>query len=235
MALGGHAATMSIQQQQQLTKLSQNRTLPKWSFGGRRGGVGLRHTSPGPGSYGEALLSHRASPAFGFGTSGRDNGLRPTTAPGPGQYGVQRRPASRAPDFSFGTSSRLPSSATYTPGPGAYAPSVETTKRSMPGYSLTPRRAPGGAKDATPGPGAHQQPASPPHAGAVPAWGFGTAGRDQRGANQNPGPGSYNVGRERAEGPAYSMQRRHGAGAGGGISDTPGPGSHGGMYTQFGY
>lgn len=55
MALGGHAATMSIQQQQQLTKLSQNRTLPKWSFGGRRGGVGLRHTSPGPGSYGEAL------------------------------------------------------------------------------------------------------------------------------------------------------------------------------------
>mmetsp|Transcript_43261 Transcript_43261/g.122302 ORF Transcript_43261/g.122302 Transcript_43261/m.122302 type:complete len:252 (+) Transcript_43261:79-834(+) len=221
--------------QQQLTKLSQNKCAPKWSFGGRRGGETLRACTPGPGSYGEAGRSARA-PAFGFGTTARDCSGRPSTAPGPGQYQPQVRPRSAVPQYRFATSTRGELGRGDTPGPGAYAPSVGAVKSNAPVYTAAGRRD-DRQQDSTPGPGAYQAAGRlDTHQSKAPAWGFGTSGRDAGNADLTPGPGSYSAGASQ-EGPAYSIRWRHGGDGLGGGGDTPGSGagSHGGLYTQFGY
>lgn len=230
-AYGNYGGYRGALQQQQLTKLSHNKTSPKWSFGGRRGGITARHGTPGPGSYGDNGWSGRA-PSYGFGTSTRE-GCRPNTAPGPGQYAPQARPKSATPQYRFGTSQRGPSGLSATPGPGSYAPDVTATRQAAPGYTATPRRDSGRrAAVPTPGPGAYQASARA-DAEKPPAFGFGTGARDHWAYNQTPGPGAYDVAKIDHEGPSYSM--RHRSDVGGPISDTPGPGTHSGLSTQFGY
>mmetsp|Transcript_56844 Transcript_56844/g.165000 ORF Transcript_56844/g.165000 Transcript_56844/m.165000 type:complete len:230 (+) Transcript_56844:143-832(+) len=225
-------------QQLQLTKLSQNRTLPKWTFGSRRGGDVSRPGTPGPGSYGGAadVVRSARGPAFGFGSSTRDHPSRPITAPGPGQYAPSPRPKSTPPQHRFGTSARAGGNGNGTPGPGAYAPVHSAVKQASPGFSLTPRRERHRAMrmEQAPGPGAYQSRLRP-DAKKPPSWGFGTSGRDRNYSSQTPGPGSYDVARPNSHGPAYSLQNRYAPGRHGHASDTPGPGAHGGLYTQFGY
>lgn len=225
-------------QQQQLTKLSHNKCAPKWSFGGRRGG-GSRPGTPGPGSYtAEAAARRKQAPSYGFGTSARDRDPADVrlSSPGPGQYQPAARPRSAAPAFHFGTGQRergsCPSSH-GTPGPGTYAPDVRSTKNCTPHYTATPRRGDGGRHYMTPGPGSYTADGRMDN-GKSPAWGFGTATREGGNAGYGPGPGEYNNHEmsTRGCGPAFSMRMRHGYDR---ADDTPGPGAHGGMHTQFGY
>mmetsp|Transcript_102751 Transcript_102751/g.257687 ORF Transcript_102751/g.257687 Transcript_102751/m.257687 type:complete len:248 (+) Transcript_102751:110-853(+) len=211
-------------QQQQLTKMSQNRTSPKWTFGGRHG-AGARPGTPGPGSYDRGGRS--GTPSYGFGTSSRD-GQTPSGAPGPGQYKPQSRPRSAAPTYRFGTSPRGGNGSSFTPGPGAYQPNFSSTRQSTPQYTATPRRDSVRSYTGTPGPGSYGANASKDS----PSWGFGTESRDNRAQMFGPGPGAYHV-HSVDGGPSYSM--RHRSDYAGPHFDTPGPGAHAGMYTQFGY
>lgn len=220
------ASAFSLRQQQ-LTKLSQNKTSPKWSFAGRRPGSG-RGTTPGPGAYTVAAAAgtERRSPAFGFGTSTRELS-RGGSQPGPGQYKPQARPRSANPAYGFGSSTRSQDRHEGTPGPGAYGVPAATGKLAAPAYSVTPRRDGHGFAQDGPGPGAYT---TRPE-GHVPSFGFGSADREGRYDSFSPGPGAYDP-YKRESTPAYSMYFRHDL-----RNDyaTPGPGAYAGMYTQFGY
>lgn len=229
-----------------MTTLSHNKTSPKWSMGGRSGNVAAkRPTTPGPGAYQHGRVGDKKPPSYGFGTSQREL-ARTQSAPGPGQYAPMDRHKSGAPQFGFGTSARDGGggNAGYaTPGPGAYAPNGEATRRGAPKYTATPRRdgasgrgaVAGGLGQSTPGPGAYNS----THKSEKPkaaAWGFGTAARS-RGNNQStPGPGSYHnkplLGTEGGHGgPKFSMRSRAEQSTSQHV--TPGPGGYGGHYTQF--
>mmetsp|Transcript_34473 Transcript_34473/g.73447 ORF Transcript_34473/g.73447 Transcript_34473/m.73447 type:complete len:253 (+) Transcript_34473:198-956(+) len=214
-------------QQQQLTKLSQNKTAPKWSFPGRRPSS-ARSGTPGPGSYEKAAFGANArGGASHFGTSTRDEHMR-NASPGPGHYHAAARPRSAAPSYGFGGSARSRDGCSGTPGPGAYSPTISATKQAAAAYTATPRRDGGRRGGDSPGPGAY---ASAYRQHQAQSFGFGTSERDGLTPGYGPGPGSYSPGRPN-HGPAYSMYWRHGQSRG---FDTPGPGSHAGMYTQFGY
>mmetsp|Transcript_98323 Transcript_98323/g.306160 ORF Transcript_98323/g.306160 Transcript_98323/m.306160 type:complete len:221 (-) Transcript_98323:5-667(-) len=217
-------------QGQLITHLSQNKTAPKWSFGGRRG-VGERPGTPGPGAYGRGDARSRC-PSYGFGTSTRDRS-RPSTAPGPGQY-TQERPASAGPRYGFGSSQRGVSCGSGVPGPGSYQPNFTATRIDAPKYTATPRRDIGRGSSETPGPGSYKAPIRPESAKA-PTWGFGTSTRLNLSGNHSPGPGTYNNDSGLGEnGPKYTVRARTEGGMGYG-PDSPGPGTYGGQYTQFGY
>jgi len=228
-----------VYQQQQLTRLSQNKCAPKWSFGGRRNG-GSRPGTPGPGAYAAERgggTGGKISPAYGFGTSARDPSeirAAQAAAPGPGQYKPVARPRSATPNYSFGSSNQRGAlSNSGTPGPGSYVPNVGPTKGAVPQYTATPRREAGRlamGHMATPGPGSYQADGRA-DVEKSPAWGFGTSMRENNNCEYSPGPGAYS-GNANRQGPAYTMRSRW---DGGRHDDTPGPGAHGGMHTQFGY
>lgn len=150
-------------------------------------------------------------------------------APGPGQYKIQTRPRSAAPHYRFGTSPRggMPSSS--TPGPGAYNPNTGVVRSATPQYTATPRRDKIISYHDTPGPGAYMG-ERPDQDG--PAFGFGTAERGNRNEDFGPGPGAYHT-HGVDGGPSYTMRFR--SEYEGPMHETPGPGAHAGMYTQFGY
>ncbi|CAJ1355740.1 unnamed protein product [Effrenium voratum] len=233
-----------------LTTMSQNKQAPKWSFAGRQHG-GSRPGTPGPGAYAAAAKSSARirTPSYGFGTAERDGGgLRVSTAPGPGTYGAygaygahgQARPRSAGP--AFGRARRGLGGGSATPGPGAYVPNINPTRMGAPRHTCTPRRdgvfGGGGSQGAfgTPGPGTYGDAGSggsSPMAKAAPRWGFGSSARGVNAYGQGPGPGQYDL-RSRVGGPRFSIKGRHDLGDGS-LCPTPGPGSFGGMYTQFGY
>ena len=139
-----------------------------------------------------------------------------------------------SPRFGFGTAKRDGiAGKTSTPGPGAYSmPNVIGYEGAK--YSVTGRRDELGGKMMTPGPGTYQ-PNDTQRAGndKPPTWSFGTSPRSGMGGSKNtPGPGQYES-KMGLGGPAFSMKARCE------ISNrhniTPGPGAHGGLYTQFGY
>jgi len=250
---------------QQLTKMSQNRTAPKWSFGGRHGGAMGRPGTPGPGSYSGDVTrtaSKHRQPAYGFGTAIRDERrAEHHGSPGPGQYAPKTRPRSATPTYRFGSGQRgnERSGFNMTPGPGSYVPNYDSTRHTTPAYTATPRRDAHAGRGAyvcpsSPGPGAYEAP-FPLDKSKSPEYGFGLSFRDKPVASSqwSPGPGAYNVdnmGAVHHENPAYSIRARtetgynafsgHGGQGGpgghdGAHSDTPGPGAFAGMYTQFGY
>mmetsp|Transcript_10634 Transcript_10634/g.20611 ORF Transcript_10634/g.20611 Transcript_10634/m.20611 type:complete len:230 (-) Transcript_10634:77-766(-) len=223
---------------QLITNLSHNKTAPKWSFQGRIGG-GSRPSTPGPGAYNSRGDRGRC-PAYGFGKSQREL-ARASSAPGPGQYAAQDRPRSAGPKYGFGSSQRA-AAAHYnmTPGPGSYCPNFEATRKEMPKYTATPRRNGFARLNSTPGPGTYRSLTRPSSAKA-PEWRFGSAGRNSRSNCPSPGPGAYATGDELGDkAPHYTMRARPGNSDGaanmcGQFQFTPGPGTYGGQFTQFGY
>jgi len=237
-----------------LTKLSQNKTLPKWSFPGRRpASAGARiMPTPGPGSYaGATNTQHRSVPSYGFGSSTRntetgDAGLkRSTSTPGPGQYTQVDRPQSAAARYGFGTERRKTqggahedASVANTPGPGSYAPCWETTRNKAPRFSTTPRRDIGRTRCSTPGPGSYKPNGRPESVGG-PVWVFGTSKRDRGRNGSNPGPGSYPVKDgfgDSTHAPKYTMRMRTGHSLSApNLRDALSHSHIGGQVTQFGY
>lgn len=225
---------------QLITHLSHNKTAPKWSFAGGRNGTGSRPSTPGPGAYNSRGTGDRGRcPAYGFGKSTREL-ARASSAPGPGQYAAPERPRSAGPKYGFGSSMRGIGYQNATPGPGSYQPNFEATRKEMPKYTATPRR--NGFKREmhhTPGPGSYQSHSLPrPGSAKAPEWRFGTSGRNNRNHCPSPGPGTYATGEELGEkSPHYTMRARTGNpdGPREQFAFTPGPGTYGGQFTQFGY
>lgn len=213
-----------------ITVQSNIKSAPKWSFKGKPRD-GRKNETPGPGSYGgtsETTSKFARTPNFGFGGSTRDL-QRPYSAPGPGQYQPDN-PNIVSSKYGFGTSTRKGSERHRDqPGPGTYRIEPELGKTS-PKYTANKRREMTMTID-SPGPGAYQPNDSWSSAQKVePKYGFGTSPREGRRENNAPGPGQYNVDRD-VGGAKYSMRSR------GEVvrpNTTPGPGAHGGMYTQFG-
>lgn len=221
-----------------LTTMSQNKQAPKWSFAGRYGFANSRLLTPGPGTYGADSRSQRQA-GYGFGSCARDQGPLSMASPGPGAYGASecyrsKRPHSAGP--AFGRARRGLGNGGGTPGPGAYVPSVSSTRPQCPRHSCTPRRD-GSARRrcSTPGPGTYSDcgRAESPLSISAPRWGFGTSNRGIRANGQNPGPGQYDL-RSRAGGPRFSIRCRNELSSSV-LCPTPGPGAFGGLYTQFGY
>mmetsp|Transcript_77885 Transcript_77885/g.218272 ORF Transcript_77885/g.218272 Transcript_77885/m.218272 type:complete len:237 (+) Transcript_77885:107-817(+) len=228
----------SVQHQPQLTKLSHNRALPKWSFGGRfRDSELTRKVSPGPGAYGASESSTPRKPksaAGAFGSSPRDFTIRLAPDPGPGQYAIHDASARSSPRYTFGGVGRA-AMAPATPGPGSYAAAASDgfTRRASPLYSLAPRREEVREEEARVAPCARllRVCASRETKERTAAWGVANDSRAFR-PNTNPGPGEYEVA-QRVDGPSYSMQERRGKGgplAGISVSAT-----QSGSFTQFGY
>merc|ERR1711957_518275 len=174
-------------------------------------------------------------PGWGFGTSNRSF-EQAWSAVGPGQYAPGSSGHVIAPHYGFGTSPRtgMNVATSKSPGPCSYAPNHSVTKRDAPKYSASPRRmgqAQSAARSLTPGPGAYTAPGTP--GCNKPSWGFGTAAqRGKQGNPAAPGPGAYHprVGRNA---PKYSMREKTSSSHGANLRTTPGPGAHGGQYTQF--
>lgn len=193
--------------------------------------------TPGPGAYSAIspdMSKYSRSSRVVFGTGQRET-TRMTTVPGPGQYAPQDH--STSPRFGFGTAKRQPlAGKTGTPGPGAYS------KMSVIGaegakYSVTGRRAEQDRMTNVPGPGTYQ-PNDSSRAGVdkQPTWSFGTsprAGIVSGTSGPSPGPGAYESKNMMGAAPAYSIKARREINNK--MNITPGPGAHGGMYTQFGY
>lgn len=214
---------------QQITKLSQNKCSPKWSFGGRHGGEGARLGTPGPGTY--VANSARNPRGYAFGSSQRDpvEGRR-GEAPGPGYYAPATRPRSAAPTYGFSKGGRGSGGPVRTPGPGTYNPDITASRHAAPQYSSTPRRGSQGPSSRVPGPGTYEA-SHRPDGERTPAWGFGSENRiSDLDSRFGPGPGTYNL-NGNVNGPSYSMRSRQHVSH---LNDTPGPGAHGGMITQFG-
>lgn len=214
-----------------LTTLSGVSTSPKWSFKGRTG-PGRNSDTPGPGAYtSQDRADSRAnkSPSFGFGTAPRDS-ARHAPSPGPGQYTPGDASVKNA-KYGFGTSTRgsMRQGRWNNPGPGSYSLTPGVGNEG-PKYTAGGKR--GNDRNLnTPGPGAYQPGDSRSNVHQSPKWGFGTSPREVRSSRTSPGPGAYNAA-PAFEGPKYTMSARRDLIK---QANSPGPGAHGGPYTQFGY
>jgi len=229
-----------------LQTLSTQKQSPKWTFRGKSGGGESKSTTPGPGAYNsiapDGSSKFKKASRTLFGSSQRDAN-RSTAGPGPGQY----TPAfdnlkSLSPRFGFGTSVRAASARYATPGPGAYDPSSAVANESRPKYSMRIRTGASDKKGASPGPGAYSVPtvthgafggSSKAVQQASPKWGFGTAARSTSNPGKGtPGPGTYDGQKSgNARAPAYTIRSRYADLSS--RTQTPGPGAHGDVYTQF--
>lgn len=219
---------------QMMTSLSTVKTSPKWSFKGKSDYDRIQKT-PGPGAYAATTEGYKfnAPSRVVFGTSHRESG-RAGASPGPGQYspdmGNTVRP--RSPTFGFGSSRRAgPGGKISTPGPGAYEHKSRMGAEGAK-YSVSARRGENRA-NVTPGPGAyHPSDTNLSQLEGTAKWSFGTSNRESANNRVTPGPGAYEPATKLGRGPSYSMKpRRENRNPGSG----PGPGSHGGVITQFGY
>lgn len=188
----------------------------------------LAVNQPGPGHY-SARCPVRSAPMYGFGTSARhDPDKKKCRSPGPGAYS----PASRTQSHMW----RIPlanrgglDDKRGLPGPGEYH-ATSPPRRTSPKYTLGSRHPSAGQhkRESEPGPGEYNQDLG---VKPSPRWGFGTQARLSSSNNRlGPGPGTYAPHRE-LNGPKFGFpksERRPLA-----KSDTPGPGAHGGVSTQF--
>jgi len=218
-----------------ITTLSTVKSSPKWSFKGRFDSKTQANAAPGPGAYGAPSDPRQtAKPAFSFGSTSRD-GYHGIGNPGPGQY-TPVDPNHGTPKFGFGTSGRggLARRST-TPGPGTYDAAPGNVG---PRFTAAGRRSGESKAPPAPGPGAYK-----PIFGAAndmpPKWGFGTSTRHGLTSySATPGPGTYNQeslllgSATKPACPKFSMKPRRDER----VQDmkTPGPGAHGGAFTQFG-
>lgn len=213
----------------------------QWSMRQRTREAGT-NDDPGPGAY-QAINMEQVkeqTPGWRFGTSNRE----PTGSfnpPGPGTY-EPSDPRNPQPKYKFGTSNRPGQVKSSNPGPGSYEVASEIGAKKdvhhTPKYTGTPRGKVQPSK--TPGPGSYEQSVAATTQNA-PKFGFGTAKRTgELGAGAGtPGPGTYSHATTMS-GAKFSLQSRrqfesHPKGRGGAANITPGPGAHGGSFTQFGY
>ncbi|KAF4678975.1 hypothetical protein FOZ63_016452 [Perkinsus olseni] len=184
----------------QLTRISQIRTSPKWTIGGRRSGesVSRGNMIPGPGQYRTTRLNDLGRGAsFRFGTGRRDGDTRTRSddGPGPGSYNPREVGSSAKVGFGSGRTSCGGASRRYSePGPGHYNPPSSLGKTGKM-FSMKSRHGPAGeTSDAAsmPGPGHYRLTGSSPQ-GSGPRWTFGTSYRSRlrRGDDTGPGPGAY--------------------------------------------
>lgn len=195
--------------------------------------------APGPGAYPVQQpdkSKFQKSPSYQFGSGARD-GSSSAGQPGPGQY-TPFDPNMTTPKYGFGTSTRgsINGRRSQTPGPGTYE--YRSGLADAPKYTAAPRRGHDSKAPGTPGPGAYK-PIDGSVADNAPRWGFGTSSRTGLSSlSGTPGPGTYTQGTllggscTTINAPKYSMKPRRTSVA---KSNTPGPGAHGGSYTQFGY
>mmetsp|Transcript_19167 Transcript_19167/g.42528 ORF Transcript_19167/g.42528 Transcript_19167/m.42528 type:complete len:226 (+) Transcript_19167:116-793(+) len=215
-----------------ITSMSTVKSSPKWTIGGRSNRDRM-DMIPGPGAYGSHPLEkvkYSASPNYQFGTSSRDGPLG-APVPGPGQYSPEsvQEHKRAAPRVGFGTSPRQPNGRRPNgPGPAAY--DIKDARPSSPKYSVAPRRN-AGYGPSTPGPGQYNTSARHSVAEGAPKWGFGTSQRQGLNSNaKTPGPGSYQHAVKIGDGPKFTMSARRIPPS---KTTTPGPGTHGGSFTQF--
>jgi hypothetical protein len=219
-----------------ITTLSNVKSSPKWSMRGRFE-TKMRHTAPGPGAYPivsqDKTTKYTTPPSFAFGSSVRD-GKFGHQIPGPGQY-TPFDPNMTTPKYGFGTAGRggLGRKSNY-PGPGTYEP---TSGNDGPRFTAAGRRDRSSKAPATPGPGAYKPNLDAAY-DAGPKWGFGSSARTgMMTMSGTPGPGTYSLGStlggapHLASAPKYSMKPRRPMGK---SQSGPGPGAHGGAFTQFG-
>jgi len=216
-----------------ITGLSHVKTSPKWSFSGRQKGFADKN-GPGPGSYTTAApdstSKSKRAPGFAFGSASREI-IDKQRVPGPGSYGHRAYMGSEGTYFSCTPRRGKGVGPAEQPGPGAHnLPGLCGT--SGPKFTATPRRGEL-SKPTVPGPGAYNHEDNVLCQGQE-KWSFGTSTRPTiDSSNKTPGPGTYNhkehVG---SHGQQYSMSARR---EGTKLQTTPGPGAHGGHFTQFGY
>lgn len=216
-----------------ITGLSHVKTSPKWSFSGRQNQLSALQ-APGPGSYTTAApdstSKSKRAPGFAFGSASREI-IDKQRVPGPGSYSHRHYMGSEGNCFSCTPRRVKGAAAIDQPGPGAHNLKglVGTTG---PKFTATPRRG-DPSKAAAPGPGAYNQ-GDDALFQAAQKSSFGTSTRPTIGeSSKTPGPGTYNH-KEHVgfHGQQYSMQSRR---EGVKLQTTPGPGAHGGHFTQFGY
>merc|ERR1719171_2862668 len=139
-----------------ITGLSNIKTTPKWSFGGRPKELASALNVPGPGSYAvplpDATSKFTKSARFGFGSASREGSYR-KQVPGPGQYSLKKHMGEEGPAFSCTPRREYKATICEPPGPGAHdLPNL--VGKEGPKYSGTPRR--GELNKANvPGPGAY--------------------------------------------------------------------------------
>eukprot|EP00746_Dinoflagellata_sp_MGD_P015154 gnl/MRDRNA2_/MRDRNA2_133560_c0_seq1.p1 gnl/MRDRNA2_/MRDRNA2_133560_c0~~gnl/MRDRNA2_/MRDRNA2_133560_c0_seq1.p1 ORF type:complete len:231 (-),score=26.04 gnl/MRDRNA2_/MRDRNA2_133560_c0_seq1:117-809(-) len=215
-----------------ITGLSGVKTSPKWSFNGRHNALAPLNT-PGPGSYltaaPDATSKFAKSARFGFGSSTRES-LDKHRVPGPGSYSHRNITGAEGPAFTCTPRRQGQGNGADKPGPGAHN-LPDLCGGNGPKYSATPRRTEI-TRALAPGPGAYNQEDSSTM-DSQPKWGFGTSTRPGIASSATtPGPGTYSHKEPLGTAPQYSMQsRREGVKP----QVTPGPGTHGGHFTQFGY
>lgn len=217
-----------------ITGLSNVKTSPKWSFGGRLTRLSSM-VVPGPGAYGNTSVDCTSKftkgARFGFGTATRARAYE-KPVPGPGSYGHKTIVGQGGPAFTCVPRREGEKMQKDMPGPGSHD-LPDLVGKTGPKYTGTPRRAEF-TRAIVPGPGAYDQDDHATSEGK-PRWGFGTAQRtgiaDKRG--ECPGPGTYTqITLLGSKSPQYSIQARRDAAR---AIETPGPGAHGGHFTQFGY
>lgn len=164
-----------------------------------------RFNAPGPGNYDpKHKQTQNLAPSYTMRKRTTIGGsASASTAPGPGAYQHVNH-VGKAPAKSM-TARRTNGVASFTPGPGAYAPGFKTLPKA-PGYSLTGRNSMLGTSFSTPGPGSY---------GSKSAFsakrGFTMTSRngfkDKEGV---PGPGQYNASHKssRDRAPVFTMRMK---------------------------
>lgn len=159
--------------------------------------------TPGPSYVPPAMGTDSKKISMGVRTSIR------TTAddtPGPGAYNISPKFANDAKKFSMrGRTRNLNEGESISPGPGAYAPNYDATRKRAPTASMHSRPETRSI-EVTPGPGEYS--ISREMGGRAASF----HGRPQeRNIETTPGPGAYNVGSsmDRRGTPGFTMKSRH--------------------------
>ena len=190
-----------------------NQNSPAFRMGtSKRGELYNSAAVPGPGSYStrpQSAYGRDSGPKYGFGTSGKNGNLdqMSKTLPGPGSYafkgdfespGKGTSMVPRRPESALVSASR-------SPGPGAYNPSL-SSKNQAPAYRMGSASRDGlGGKSSTPGPGNYE----PRLISSAKTVKMGTSVRSPLSDSvKTPGPGSYNITSKVGEGPKYIMNPR---------------------------
>jgi len=208
----------------------QNQTSPGYRIGtSQRSGLYNTGANPGPGTYStrpNSAFNRDSGPKYGFGSAER-SGLEgmSKTLPGPGAYNF--RGEFESPGKGTSLVPRRPDSAmlsaSRSPGPGAYNPSL-STKNQNPSYRIGSASRDGlGNRNGTPGPGNYDPRAVSGNQNVK----IGTSTRSPLSTNNKvPGPGSYQHNPKVGEGPRYIINPRREDNSKSYTKYVPGPGAY---------
>uniref|UniRef100_A0A6U4ZA75 Uncharacterized protein n=1 Tax=Hemiselmis andersenii TaxID=464988 RepID=A0A6U4ZA75_HEMAN len=178
---------LPFQNAPRLYTMSQKPTGPRWTMTGRYSSE-KPSTNPGPGAYSPDKLQY--NPKFSMLPRRDLADLHSKDSPGPGAYNADGKLRKQIP-VSLGARNFLKDDFRETPGPGAYTP-VDPT-HVTPKYSLRGRPS-DSKRDYTPGP-LDYSPRKPNLTRSTSLHPKLRYAQDS--AASNPGPGAYNLGKER--------------------------------------